>query len=103
MSAARSTKIYEDGVMQFVEFAEKNAGMVNRFLCPCRSCGNRYWITQQQVVDHLICKGFMRGYTSWIYHGENFEEYNPEYLEPEHDSNTDDEQHSDRHEITRCW
>ena len=72
MSAPRSTVLYSEGVRLFLEFASERAGMNHRFLCPCTTCANRYWLSESSVREHLICKGFMSGYTTWVFHGEDY-------------------------------
>ena len=71
LSVPRSTVLYAEGVSMFLEFASERAGMRHRFLCPCASCTNRFWLSESTVRDHLICEGFMNGYTTWIFHGED--------------------------------
>ena len=72
MSAPRSTILYSEGVRLFLEFASERAGMNHRFLCPCTTCANRYWLSERCIREHLICKGFMSGYTTWVFHGEYY-------------------------------
>ena len=38
--------------------------------CPCYGCANLYWCDRQTITDHLVEKGFLPGYTHWIFHGE---------------------------------
>ena len=70
MSSARSSTQYSDGVRKFIQFGLRNSGRNGKILCPCSSCGNRYWLAEEDVHEHLICVGFMSGYTYWVYHGE---------------------------------
>ncbi|KAK5802982.1 hypothetical protein PVK06_030619 [Gossypium arboreum] len=39
-------------------------------LCPCKKCGNINWHFREVVYEHLIVDGFIRGYKTWIFHGE---------------------------------
>jgi hypothetical protein len=71
LSAPRTSPEYGIGVEEFIKFAVANSARNNRILCPCKLCGNRYWLVQNQVHEHLICEGFMSGYNSWIFHGES--------------------------------
>ena len=38
--------------------------------CPCAKCFNIHCTRRNVVYDHLICYGFVKGYTRWINHGE---------------------------------
>jgi hypothetical protein len=90
MSAPRSTVEYDEGVSNFIEFAIEKAGMVHRLLCPCNQCVNRYWLVHSQVREHLVCHGFMTGYSTWLFHGEDFE-----HNEPEEESETEYADHDE--------
>ncbi|WVZ63949.1 hypothetical protein U9M48_013539 [Paspalum notatum var. saurae] len=70
MRAPRWSVEYDKGLSSFIEFAFTTSADKNRILCPCRSCGNNYWLEAEHVRDHLISVGFMDGYTTWIHHGE---------------------------------
>ena len=71
MSAPRSSTEYATGVSHFLDFAAENVGMRTAVLCPCRKCSNRYWLSGSEVTAHLVWNGFMHGYTTWVFHGEN--------------------------------
>ena len=93
LTAPRSTVKFEEGVNNFIDFATERAGMRQSFLCPCKKCVNRYWLSHSQVRDHLICDGFMLGYSTWMFHGENLQfSDNEGDMEPEYaDSDEMDE------------
>ncbi|CAI8603600.1 unnamed protein product [Vicia faba] len=63
---------YKDGVNYFLDIAFTK-GMVKEeeILCPCSVCCNDSWEVRDVVYDHLCSKGFVKGYTEWIYHGED--------------------------------
>ena len=61
---------YKDGVRDFLQFAMRNAFSNGKIMCPCIRCVNCSQQTLEIVREHLICDGFMRGYTTWILHGE---------------------------------
>ncbi|CAK8534421.1 unnamed protein product [Lathyrus sativus] len=63
---------YKDGVNYFLDIAFTK-GMVEEeeILCPCAVCCNDSWEVRDVVHDHLCSKGFLKGYTEWIYHGED--------------------------------
>jgi hypothetical protein len=54
----------------FIAYAFKNPVIGNKILCPCRKCANSFWREACDVREHLICDGFLRGYTTWNFHGE---------------------------------
>ncbi|XP_057422588.1 uncharacterized protein LOC130716624 [Lotus japonicus] len=72
MRANRLSDEFDNGVVEFLEFAEKNLPNNNGlFPCPCVSCGNRDpKLTKDEIRDHLAWKGICQNYTQWIWHGE---------------------------------
>ncbi|XP_004510005.1 uncharacterized protein [Cicer arietinum] len=63
---------YKDGVNYFLDIAFTK-GMVegDHIVCPCALCCNDSWEKRAIVYDHLCSKGFIKGYTEWIYHGDD--------------------------------
>ena len=35
---------------------------------------NTYKVSRADAFDHIICKGFLKGYVRWVFHGEALEE-----------------------------
>ena len=66
----RFSSEYVQGVTEFLKFAFDNACRDNMILCPCLSCVNLCWRPLEVVQEHLICNGFLSGYTNWVCHGE---------------------------------
>ena len=54
----------------FLAFAFRNSTVGNKILCPCQKCVNSFWKVASVVREHLICDGFLKGYTTWNLHGE---------------------------------
>ncbi|XP_058003975.1 uncharacterized protein LOC110659856 [Hevea brasiliensis] len=71
MNKPRNSYEYKKGVTEFLHFAFHNASQCGKILCPCIHCVNRSWQSYDDARVHLICDGFLRGYTKWICHGEN--------------------------------
>ncbi|XP_019156997.1 PREDICTED: uncharacterized protein LOC109153602 isoform X2 [Ipomoea nil] len=74
MYEKRTTLKYMQGVQEFIQYAEKNkSNKVEEFIvCPCCDCKNlRGFRTSEQVKSHLIRRGFKKGYSRWVWHGEN--------------------------------
>ena len=69
-SDARHTKAYLQGVNSFLAFAFRNSAVGDKILCPCRKCVNSFWRDSSDIREHLICDGFLKGYTTWNLHGE---------------------------------
>ncbi|XP_057436928.1 uncharacterized protein LOC130729257 isoform X3 [Lotus japonicus] len=67
----RFSKEYINGVQSFLDFAyTKGRPQGDEILCPCTKCRNCCWTTRNVVADHLIAKGFLKGYDVWVHHGE---------------------------------
>ena len=66
----RSSNEYNNGVEKFLDLAFSKTSQYGQILCPCKECVNRHWLSRKQVYDHLIYKGFTRGYKDWVFHGE---------------------------------
>ncbi|XP_068472457.1 uncharacterized protein [Phaseolus vulgaris] len=67
----RTTNEYENGVQQFLEFAKVNVPDNNgRFYCPCVNCLNERRLPTEVIREHVLCDGFLKSYTKWIWHGE---------------------------------
>nr|KYP76305.1 hypothetical protein KK1_020539 [Cajanus cajan] len=45
--------------------------MNGRFFCPCVNCCNATRLELDVIREHLLCDGFLKNYTHWIWHGEN--------------------------------
>ncbi|XP_020097622.1 uncharacterized protein LOC109716524 [Ananas comosus] len=73
----RSSADYQQGLDQFLKFAFDNASKGSMILCLCRKCTNCFWKEEEVVYEHLLCDGFMQGYTRWIFHGEDTSQSNP--------------------------
>ncbi|KAL6509602.1 hypothetical protein OROGR_022912 [Orobanche gracilis] len=70
MDLPRLMNAYQKGVQLFLNFALSNSedGMI---LCPCKECKNGICRKPEIVEAHLITKGFVKGYTKWVLHGES--------------------------------
>ncbi|XP_020111543.1 uncharacterized protein LOC109726394 isoform X2 [Ananas comosus] len=68
---SRLSKEYFDGVNDFLNFAFERSSQDGKILCPCSRCSNINWHTREVVKEHLVCNGFLRGYTRWACHGES--------------------------------
>ena len=71
INKSRCSDEYKVGVGQFLEFAFRNSSHDGKILCPCKYCVNRFLHTYEETRMHLICDGFIKGYTRWSCHGEN--------------------------------
>ncbi|GAA0169901.1 hypothetical protein LIER_24282 [Lithospermum erythrorhizon] len=65
---------YMSGMLEFMDVA-KNHSLANDIMgirCPCRRCQNTNVLDRSEVELHLIANDFVDGYSTWIYHGENY-------------------------------
>ncbi|CAN6169397.1 unnamed protein product [Urochloa humidicola] len=93
-SDARHTKAYLQGVNSFLVYAFRSSAVGNKILCPCRKCVNSFWKEASDVREHLICDGFLEGYTIWSLHGEPMPSVNDGNFDSAEDrekSNEDDD------------
>ncbi|KAK3007968.1 hypothetical protein RJ639_014056 [Escallonia herrerae] len=70
MNQRRTSSAYFEGVEEFLDFAFANASVDGEIICPCNVCGNSIWVSRIGARGHLICNGFIKGYTKWVAHGE---------------------------------
>ncbi|KAH0720539.1 hypothetical protein KY284_005569 [Solanum tuberosum] len=71
MDLPRYGKEYINGVQCFLDFAYTVGDPQGEEIqCPCAECCNIRWYRRNVIYDHLICYGFVKGYTRWINHGE---------------------------------
>uniref|UniRef100_A0A151UD49 Uncharacterized protein n=1 Tax=Cajanus cajan TaxID=3821 RepID=A0A151UD49_CAJCA len=61
---------YTRGVLNFLDFAFAKSSKDRKILCPCTKCVNCKWRSRMDVYEHIICNGFLKGYVTWIFHGE---------------------------------
>ncbi|XP_029128474.1 uncharacterized protein LOC114916287 [Cajanus cajan] len=66
---------YIRGVLNFLDFAFEKSSKDGKILCPCTKCVNRDWRSRMDVYEHIVNRGFLKGYTNWIFHGENIGPY----------------------------
>src|SRR4051812_25814916 len=81
------------GILNFLDFAFKNSSENGKILCPCTKCVNFKKRSRMDVYEHLISRGFLKGYIRWIFHGEKVSTSNPASAsevqhEFDHDMNT---------------
>lgn len=77
MKAARHTVEYVKGIQAFVHFVKENSPGVDWHSCPCSKCRNMNGKTTLiNILDDLICNGIDQSYTTWIFHGETFNNRN---------------------------
>ncbi|KAJ9536255.1 hypothetical protein OSB04_un000555 [Centaurea solstitialis] len=75
----RASPEYLAHVDQFMEVAENNRlkNGESDIWCPCRDCRNFCKYSDHIIIkEHLIVRGFMKRYTCWIRHGEDFDNCN---------------------------
>ncbi|XP_020960150.1 uncharacterized protein LOC110263331 [Arachis ipaensis] len=71
MDLPRYSKEYINGVISFLEFAYSEGEPDGQQIqCPCKRCCNIEWYRRDVVFDHLVADGFVKGYRTWINHGE---------------------------------
>ncbi|KAI3496562.1 hypothetical protein L1887_38927 [Cichorium endivia] len=69
----RASDEYLDYLKTFLKVAEDHRMHRGEFYiwCPCKMCQNCKKFNDLDLIEeHLICRGFMNGYTRWSQHGE---------------------------------
>ncbi|KAG5512627.1 hypothetical protein RHGRI_038917 [Rhododendron griersonianum] len=79
---------YVDGVDSFIEFAKAHLSGEVEIKCPCTNCHNYYKNDYDTVRTHLLIRGMMVSYTTWLVHGE--------LPEPDEQDDSEDEYNEDR-------
>ena len=77
MYGRRDTFEYVQGVQKFIECAREHMRVRDdrSIPCPCCDCQNvRREITVEAIKEHLITRGFVKGYNRWVMHGESKED-----------------------------
>lgn len=72
MLLERSDSKYITGLLNFVEFVQKNANGARTFPCPCTrcKCSLSFQVSMDTMYSHLAKRGIWPMYTTWSYHGE---------------------------------
>ena len=61
---------YIRGALNFLDFAFAKSSKNGKILCLCTKCVNCKWHSWMDVYEHIISSGFLKGYVTWIFHGE---------------------------------
>src|ERR1044072_556368 len=89
---SRFSPEYIKGVYRFLDFAyTEGRPQGDQILCPCINCRNRCWTTRSVILDHLVAKGFLKGYDVWVHHGER----TGRLMEVDDDKTNQDDSHDD--------
>ena len=71
MNAIRISDVYENGIEEFLKFAERHGIALNgKYFCPCVNCVNGRRQEVKLIREHLLCDGILKSYTTWTWHGE---------------------------------
>ncbi|XP_057727925.1 uncharacterized protein LOC130943874 isoform X2 [Arachis stenosperma] len=71
INLSRYCEEYINGVISFLDFAYSEEEPDRQQIeCPCKRCCNIEWYKRDVVFDHLVADGFVKGYRTWINHGE---------------------------------
>ncbi|KAL3638401.1 hypothetical protein CASFOL_017772 [Castilleja foliolosa] len=71
MHERRFSKVYVNGVDDFMQFVESHMGKECNVRCPCTRCLNLIIKDQISVKQHIMINGIDPGYVTWFYHGES--------------------------------
>jgi len=66
INASRISDVYEKGVEEFLQFAKQNGtGVNNKYYCSCLNCLNGRRLDIELILEHVLCDGFLKRYTTW--------------------------------------
>ena len=73
INTPRIIDAYEKEVEEFLHFGQHNAvsndnGVTIR--CPCVNCLNERILSISEIREHILCDGYLKNCTTWIWHGE---------------------------------
>lgn len=83
------TNAYDEGVEDFLTFAQNNNVKSDVISCPCINCMNLCHHSIPAVRYHLFSNGFDEGYKVWTFHGENSERGPNKFVLPDFDHTKD--------------
>ncbi|CAH1440586.1 unnamed protein product [Lactuca virosa] len=89
ISSNRLTNAYDEGVEDFLTFAQNNNVKSDVIPCPCINCINLCYHSIPTVRYHLFSNGFDEGYKVWTFHGENPERGPNKFVLPDFDHTKD--------------
>ncbi|CAK8574884.1 unnamed protein product [Lathyrus sativus] len=100
LKADRLGPVYEKGVLEFLESAEKNVSDNNDiFYCPCIVYGNIRKQPKKEILHHLCYDEICQNYTTWMWHGEVDNNRNATPQMNEGDDDMDDRLEDKIHDI----
>ena len=70
MQKSRVSQEYDNGVLEFLDFAFSNAPGSDKLPCPCVHCNNCLMQNRYVMHNHLQNHGIVRNYVRWVMHGE---------------------------------
>ncbi|KAK3024870.1 hypothetical protein RJ639_044482 [Escallonia herrerae] len=70
MNQRRTNSAYVKGLEKFLDFASANVSIYGEISCFYNIYGNSIWVSQIDARGHLVCNGFIKGYTKGVIHGE---------------------------------
>ena len=79
INLSRISDDYERGVGEFIEFAQRHGDSAKnrgKMRCPRVNCLNGRILNVAEIREHLLCDGFLKNYTTWMWHGELVETQN---------------------------
>ncbi|XP_071699508.1 uncharacterized protein [Rutidosis leptorrhynchoides] len=63
MSRPRNSSVYKKGLDKFIDYIFKKEGVNSEITCPCNKCVNLKWVRRYDARTHILCDGFLKGYT----------------------------------------
>ncbi|XP_024642214.1 uncharacterized protein [Medicago truncatula] len=70
----QTSAAYEQGIVEFINFAFKDEVENGKVICPCRVCRFKKPQSRSVMFDHLKWSPFPKGYTVLLHHGESLGE-----------------------------
>ena len=93
MQKSRISSEHDKGVLEFLDFAFKNALGKEMLPCPCIRCNNCLMQNRGIMYDHLLDNGIARNYVQWLMHGEY------KFYEPTNTNTNESNMHDEMQEM----
>ncbi|XP_010681270.2 uncharacterized protein LOC104896251 [Beta vulgaris subsp. vulgaris] len=66
MNCSRESEEFKSGLNAFLDDSFANVAIEGQILCPCKRCCRRFCYSRDEIYDHVIVNGFVKGFKDWV-------------------------------------